>query len=280
MATELGSVGPRDPLRAIYEREQSRPQRRRYYGAVAGAVVLVAFVSVIYYAYHEGIRQGSESVAPLIRADQQPFKVKPENPGGMEIPNQDKLIYNEISPDGEVTKPDAERLLPPAEQPMARPTSDQANAAPAAQMPMPAVTIPSVGTAPRPAGTPAYVPLAPMPAPPVDHPGSAAPALPAVAPAQLAAAPATAGPVFANKWRVQLGAFRSNDDAQHQWARMRKDHPDLLGSLTLSVERIDLGPNRGIYFRMQAGPLPDRDVATALCARLKADHVGCMTVKP
>jgi cell division septation protein DedD len=281
MATELGTLGPRDPLRAIYDREESRPRRRRYIGASAGAVVLIAFAGLTYYAYHEGIRQGSESVAPLIRADQTPYKVKPDNPGGMEIPNQDKLIYREISPDGVVTKPDAENLLPPPEQPMARPTPESASAAPAAS---PIVPAPETATVARPAGTPSYVPMAPVPAPAVDKPGRRAPAMPATS-AQASAVPtstqaSSATASLANSWRVQLGAFRSNDDAQHNWARLRKDHPDLLGALTLSVERIDLGPNKGIFYRMQAGPLPDKDVAGALCDRLKAAHVGCITVKP
>ncbi|HUC63146.1 MAG TPA: SPOR domain-containing protein [Alphaproteobacteria bacterium] len=294
MTSELGTLGPRDPLRAIYEREESRPRRRRYVGMAAGAVVLIAFACVTYYAYHEGVRRGSESVAPLIRADQTPYKVKPENPGGMDIPNQDKLIYREVTPNGIANKPEAEKLLPPPEQPMARPTPEVASAAPAASSASepvkPIVPAPSGATVARPAGVPGYVPMAPVPAPTADKPVSAAPATPPASAASAqttapkvasATSSAKAAPVsLANAWRVQLGAFRSNGDAQNNWARLRKAHPDLLGALTLAVERIDLGPNRGVFYRMQAGPLPDKDVAGALCDRLKAAHVGCIAVKP
>ena len=54
---------------------------------------------------------------PIISAEQEVIKVKPENPGGMVIPHQDKLIYNRLTP--EQQQQPVERLLPPPEQPIA-----------------------------------------------------------------------------------------------------------------------------------------------------------------
>jgi hypothetical protein len=66
---------------------------------------------------------------PAITADPAPFKVRPENPGGMMIPHQDKLVYGRLSPDA--SQP-VERLLPPPEQPMPHsyPPAPQGYAAP------------------------------------------------------------------------------------------------------------------------------------------------------
>lgn len=286
MPAELGPAGPRDPLRAIYEREQQRgPTRRRFYAIASAVLVLGAFAAIIYYAYYEGIRAGSESVSPLIRADQQPYKVKPDEPGGMEIPNQDKLIYNEVSPDRVVSgKQQVERLMPPPESPLPKPSPEQQSAQQQPRPPQqnaqsPAASAIASASSPqqvRPPGTPAYVPLPPAPAnvPPVDQVVGQQQAQP---PAETAS---TTTAALSGAWRVQLGSVRSSNEAQHEWARLQKQHLDLLGGLTLSVQRADLGGAKGVFYRIQGGPLPDREVADALCGRLKAVRVGCLAVKP
>ena len=52
---------------------------------------------------------------PILMADESPYKVRPENPGGINIPHQDKLIYGRIAPH---TPQMPERLLPQPEQPI------------------------------------------------------------------------------------------------------------------------------------------------------------------
>ena len=48
-------------------------------------------------------------------ADTTPIKARPEDPGGIEVPNQDVAVLNDPVPDP--AKPQAERLLPPPETP-------------------------------------------------------------------------------------------------------------------------------------------------------------------
>ena len=62
---------------------------------------------------------GADGGIPLVRAAPGPVKVRPENPGGLRVPDRDKLIYGLIegkNGDQEVA-PGPERLLPPPEQP-------------------------------------------------------------------------------------------------------------------------------------------------------------------
>src|SRR3546814_19470850 len=74
------------------------------------------FRSVVWYAYDQGLRRGTEVTAPLIKADPNPTKLRPEQPGGLQVPNQDKLVYEAMRPgDGDV--PRVERLLPPPARP-------------------------------------------------------------------------------------------------------------------------------------------------------------------
>lgn len=86
---------------------------------------------------------------PVVHADASPYKSQPNDPGGMKVPNQDKLVFNTVAPDGKVVT--VERLLPPSEQPLAR------GEAPA-QSPLPAAAANT--NAPNAAGTTATAPTA------------------------------------------------------------------------------------------------------------------------
>lgn len=108
---------------------------------------------------------------PIIPADTTPFKVRPDNPGGMMIPHQDKLVYGRLSQD---TSQPIERLLPPPEQPMAHsPMVHPPMAAPPYQPPYPqeqgypsANPPPPPGYSPHPVIQEAQPPVAPQYAPP------------------------------------------------------------------------------------------------------------------
>lgn len=79
--------------------------------ALALATVAI-FAGVVWYAYQT---RGS-GAPPLIAAEEGPAKVRPEEPGGLEVPDQDKLVYEKAA--GEPVA-EAEQLLPPPEEPAA-----------------------------------------------------------------------------------------------------------------------------------------------------------------
>ena len=60
-----------------------------------------------------------EASVPLITASAEPWKVRPADPGGMEIPNQGTLIYETLTTADPEEAP--ERVLPPPEEPMSPP---------------------------------------------------------------------------------------------------------------------------------------------------------------
>jgi cell division septation protein DedD len=80
-------------------------------------------------------------------------------------------------------------------------------------------------------------------------------------------------------WKIQLAAVKTEAGARQEWGRMQKAHLDLLGDMRLTVQKADLG-TKGIFFRIQAGPLPDRTTAEDVCAELKASKQPCIVVKP
>ena len=87
----------------------------------------------------------------------------------------------------------------------------------------------------------------------------------------------TASPITV--FRVQLAALRSRADAEAAWRRLKRANGDLLGDLHAKIMRVDLG-DRGVFYRLRAGPLASAAMASALCSRLKAHKLDCLVVKP
>ena len=106
---------------------------------------------------------------------------------------------------------------------------------------------------------------------------AAKPPRPAPAPPPPKAVPK---PAAGGDFRVQLAAVRSPERARGEWERLRRRNGDLLAKLRLFITKADLGPAKGIYFRLRAGPLASEAKAKALCASLAERKVGCLIVRP
>ncbi len=74
--------------------------------------------------------------------------------------------------------------------------------------------------------------------------------------------------------------MRSLERAEGEWERLRRKGSDLLGNLTLSVTKADLGPKKGVFYRLRVGPVADEAAARALCANLAKREMGCLVVRP
>jgi len=105
-----------------------RPQGRWPAGLLTLGAMAV-FAGGLYFAYVQGTHHPAAAPTadgvPLIRADDRPTKVKPDQPGGMAVPDQNVSLYNE-KPGGAPV----EKLLPGPEQPMPRPVAPPKEAAP------------------------------------------------------------------------------------------------------------------------------------------------------
>ena len=87
-------------------------------------------------------------------------------------------------------------------------------------------------------------------------------------------------PASGGDYKIQLASLRSNAAVARSWKRLVRSNEDLLGGLRLTIARRDLGSGKGVYFRLQAGPLPDAAAARDLCARLKRRKLSCLVVRP
>lgn len=182
------------------------------------------------------------AVVPVIEADSRPVRVKPENPGGLQIAGADEQVMG-----GRGSK--VQSMAPPAETPAAQ--------ALRAQVPLQAA--------------------APPPAPP---PAPALPALPAAPPAAVVLQPVVPAPAArqapaptAAGALVQLAAVDSEGAAQTEWQRLAKRMPDLLGDRQPVVQKAERD-GRAVW-RLRTGGFADIADATAFCARVRAKGGAC-----
>jgi hypothetical protein len=56
---------------------------------------------------------------------------------------------------------------------------------------------------------------------------------------------------------VHLASYRSREAADRGWTQLRRAHKDLLESLSSEITPINLGPGKGTFYRLNAGPLSD-----------------------
>jgi cell division septation protein DedD len=188
---------------------------------------------------------------PVVQADSRPVRVKPENPGGMQVAgaNEDILSGGSEAKVGKLAPPPET----PAPQEMLTPPPPPPVAAAPAQL---AAPVPAPNPAPAPAATIA----AASPKPVI--------AKPAVAPDKRpVAAPATSGAL------VQLAAVHSEEAARSEWDRLSKRVPDLLGPHKPTFSKIDHDGHS--LWRVRTGGFSDTAQATSFCERLRAKGLNC-----
>ena len=80
-------------------------------------------------------------------------------------------------------------------------------------------------------------------------------------------------------YTVQIASYRSEQEASAGWQALTAEQADLLAKLPHAVAKADLGTDKGVYYRLQAGSFSDRKDAKALCSNLKERSVDCMVVE-
>lgn len=103
----------------LAEREAAQPRRRgMMIAGLVGAVVVLGGLGALAFSF--GGKGGSEAPV-IVKADNSPIKVKPENPGGTVVPNQDNKVYDAVAKGVGTAKPAEpvqQKLVNTAEQPV------------------------------------------------------------------------------------------------------------------------------------------------------------------
>jgi hypothetical protein len=182
------------------------------------------------------------TAVPVIQADSRPVRVKPENPGGMQIAGA-----NEDAMSGEIS---SGKLAPAPEAPAPQSLG--------ASPPEPALA--------KPAPAPTHAMAQPAAKPIAEKP-AAAPEKRIAAAAPERAMPAAKGAL------VQFAAVSSEEAARTEWQRLEKRMPDLLGQRQPALSKIER--NGHTLWRLRTGGFSDAAQATAFCERVRAKGAGC-----
>lgn len=204
------------------------------------------------------------SPIPVIAPQAGPLRVKPTNPGGMQVANASSDLFSggdaagpgdgKLAPPPEVPDPQALRAPPPPPahtKPATLPTPPAAKAptAAAAVSPAPAATVP-VSTTPT---------ASPTPAAAAQKPGNRAPA-------------AAGGSLL-----VQLAALPTEQAAKDEWALLQHRMPDLLQGRRPTISRADVGGRT--WWRLRTGSFGDSADATGFCGKIKAKGGACDVIR-
>lgn len=171
-------------------RQARAGHRLRSYLTLGVAVLAVGGIVATGLHFMGGKKAGGPGI-PVIKADERPIKIRPDDRGGMQVPNQDKLVYERMEQGEGEGAAQVERLLPSAEQPQ---VPVKGAAAPDPQVARPAgteVLRPAQPVASKPAVAIAEAPK-PVAAPP--QPMVPAPVQQPVAQAAMATPPVAQAP--------------------------------------------------------------------------------------
>ena len=91
-----------------------KDDNRRTFAIVGSIFAIFLFGGILWYLYYQK-NLGADGEVPLIAADHEPVKTRPADPGGMEVPYQDRLIFDRVS--GQETELQ-EKIQPTPEQPL------------------------------------------------------------------------------------------------------------------------------------------------------------------
>ena len=198
-----------DTLRPFDAREREGLNPLVKLAILVGVLLLAALI--VLKLYTPGVRDRSDP--PRITADNTPFKIKPEEVGGVQTPNQDKVVFEVM--DGK--SPEAKA------SPKSLPESPIKIEAPEPILKRPEKKEP---VAPRPKRV----------------------KRPAVTP-QREAAVAVRG----SDWVVQVSSTRSQADAAEVWTSLKRKYPDLVAGKYADVKRADLNEKGIFYRTRIAG---------------------------
>lgn len=244
-----------------------------------GVVMLGALASVVWIAYQYGLKDGERRVAgtPYVTADPEPLKIENQV---ADAAGAGREVYDAVS--GAASEP-VEVIAAGPEEPVERNPADPIGAIVAGDT----AGLADDAVADRIAALAREDEALAKEAAPVAAPPKAEPKVepkvepkPATTPtpasvAKPAPVAAASGDALAGSHVVQVGAFRSQGEADGQWTKMQGKLGAFLDGKAKDVEVADLGA-KGVYYRLRVGPFASADEAKTWCAGLRERGTDCL----
>jgi hypothetical protein len=281
------------PLENLEERKEDIHRSQHIFLGTILGVGLAGVVS--YFILAPDYTDIEDTEIPVVRRQQTAVKVQPSEPGGMEILNQDKTVYDivEKKDSGDVK---VENLLPPPEEPklptIAAATepepesdkiiqdaekilTDEENKTRTVQEAAPTVVADSVTKEEIKAVVVAEPQPEPVPAPAPVVVAENKPEPQAVAPVAQAPKKDTVAP--SGSWQIQLMSSPNRSAIDKAKVDLGKKYP-ALKALPYEVETADLG-SKGTFYRLKAGAFSEQSEAEKVCNSIKSAGGSCLVRK-
>ncbi len=248
--------------------------------AIGIGVLIGVLIAVLVSALFWGQEDDTEETPTVITGNDEPYKERPAEPGGMKIPDQDKMVYERLRSDDMDTN--VERLFPEAETPV-EPVIVKKEVEPVPVMTQEGQIL----------GAPTFVPesaeqmeLEVISTRQKAMKMDAVPQKPVVEtkPVQPASTKASQGTKVApsmpagQTWHVQLISLPSKAGAEKAWPKILKANSSLLSGLPHDIVAAEI-KGKGTFYRLRVGSFKTRDEAKSLCDKLKARKQDCTLTK-
>lgn len=264
-------------------REERMEQRKKKPAILIGVligVVLAVAIGALTFGRYVSVYYGADSGnLPVIHADTSADGMKPATPGGMEVPNRDKLVYERLRQSN--TELPVERLLPSSEKPHAPAVPEEKKAEPETKPendPIADLAADIIRQEQQQSsaliyeedGTPVEVMFKEAPA----AVGENKPAAKEEPKKEKVDIKPAEEKVF---YSVQIVSARSESAAESEWKRLSKKFKEIIGDQPHFISKTVV--SSGSFYRLRAGQFEKREEAVALCDQLKAKKQECFVVK-
>lgn len=243
---------------------------------------VIGFIAYALYSDKVAITADKGGDIPLVKASADPVRVRPEDPGGMQVANRDKTIYDTISAHNDEELPKVVRIRPKAEEPVSREVITQNDIEVDDILGNMKESMPEESEAPKEEAAVEKKPEEPKLISKQEL-VSAEVVEKKPEPVKVVSVPkgtiAEAVPKQEKKgYKIQLGSYRSQEDVNSTWKNVKKKHASLIGDMSYSTEKADL-KDKGVFYRLQAGFFDNESKARELCQKLTEAGQGCFVVK-
>ncbi len=210
-----------------------------------------------------------ETEIVVISPTPNPVKVLPENPGGLNIPDKDKVVYNRANET--VAMPVVETLFPEAEQPvLPEKVIEAENKAEDLVLEELPVRAPVPEVKPVQNIDKKEVLKQEEKAKPQEKGATKAEPVAKAVPATTAEPKVT--------WRAQLLSSSNKANVEASWKTISKQQKALLSDMPYQIVSATIA-GKGTFWRLQVGEFATKEMVLNLCAKLKKKKQDCIAVK-
>lgn len=226
-------------------------------------ILLIGLLIGVWYLMAPRRQWYNKSSLALIRADETPYKMKAENQGVPSVKHQDKLVYGRIRADQNT--PLAEHILPDPETPLPQ-IKEESKAIKMIEQYTPEDKDPGA-----------------LASETEEEKSEENSLMLASIEDLIEELPEAKQEVEKKNIKgntlIQLGSLKSYDMAEAEWKRILKKNVEIVGELEPLIQKIDLGEEQGIYYRLRTGPFETPEKASKVCSQLKEQKVECVVVR-